>query len=159
MIAVALVAGALEMTQAKAADTPRDALRDESPEDQKAVAGVLQQLFDAARQRDVDRVEALHYYGPKFSKYDDSGPRQDGAAARASERQTLARVRSYAAKADGVKIDVFGAVAIARFIFDYSVTTDQSAVSGKARSTLVFAKDGKRWRIVHEHHSPVTPER
>jgi ketosteroid isomerase-like protein len=157
LIAIALIAlGSSVVSGAQQAQPRRDILRDEFLEDQKAVADVIDRLFRAVGEHDLGQVESIHFYGPKFSKYDDSGTRQDGELARAAERAGLANVKSYKAKAEGLKVDVFGDVAVATFVFDYIVTTDKQAVRGKAHSTLVFARDGAAWRIVHEHHSPVT---
>jgi ketosteroid isomerase-like protein len=51
------------------------------------------------------------------------------------------------------KADVFGDFAIATFTIDYSMKMGEEAASAKARSTMVFVKDGDNWKITHEHFS------
>ena len=61
-----------------AAERGADIARDSYPAEQAAVSKMLTELMQAVRSKDLDRVEAFHLYGPKFSKFDDSGgERQD----------------------------------------------------------------------------------
>ncbi len=135
-----------------------DAVRDTFREDERAVAETLRELMDAAEKKELDHVDSLHLYGPKFSKFDESGfARQDAAASQAAERKGLAAVTSFRAKVEDLKVDVFGPVAIATFVMNYTVEAGEVKVSNKARSTMVFARDGDKWKVVHEHHSPLKP--
>jgi ketosteroid isomerase-like protein len=153
LIAVAWLAG----DSGSPAGARADVVRDSFPREQAAVAEVVRQLFQAVSRHDLDAVEAVHLYGPGFTKFDDDGlGRQDAEQARASERRGLAPVRSFESRIEGLKVDVFGAVAIATFVLDWAATTDQGKLAAKTRSTLVLARDGTQWKIVHEHHSPLT---
>jgi len=114
--------------------------------------------MDAAERKELDRVDSFHLYGPKFSKFDESGlSRQDAAASQATERRGLAAVKAFKATIEDLKVDVFALTAIATFVMNYTVETADVRVSNKARSTMVFAKDAGRWKVVHEHHSPLKP--
>ncbi len=140
------------------ADPPPDVLRDPFPTEQTAVAQVLQELMDAVEHKDLDRVDSFHLYGPKFSKFDESGfSRQDAAGAQAAERNGLAAVKSFTATIEDLKVDVFGPVSIATFVLNYSLELETARVSNRTRSTLVLAKSDAGWKIVHEHHSPLRP--
>jgi ketosteroid isomerase-like protein len=127
------------------------------PEAQEEVATRLQEIMDAARLQDVDRLESYHLYGPKFTKFDDFEPleRQDAEATKRLEREAITGVKEFVPRVDDLKVDVFGPVAIATFGLIYDVTTnDDERLAMRARSTLVFAKEDAEWKIVHEHFSP-----
>jgi len=133
-----------------------NAIADPMPAEQAAVAAALDRLMQALSRGALDEVESLHLYGPKFSRFDDTGlGRQDGDRARVAERQMLSAVESFEGRVNGLKVDVFGVAAVATFVFEYELRVGGKPVSGKARSTMVFAKDGGRWKIVHEHLSPL----
>jgi ketosteroid isomerase-like protein len=136
--------------------TQHDAIADPMVAEQAAVAAVLDHLMQALSRGDVDQVESLHLYGPKFTRFDDTGlARQEGDEARLAEHEGLSAIASFKGKVAGLKVDVFGMAAVATFVFEYDLRVGGTPVSGKARSTMVFAKDGTRWRIVHEHLSPL----
>lgn len=131
-----------------------NAIADPMPAEQAAVAAALDRLMQALSRGALDEVESLHLYGPKFTRFDDTGlGRQEGDEARVAERQGLSAVESFEGKVVGLKVDVFGVAAVATFVFEYNLRVGGAPVSGKARSTIVFAKDGGRWKIVHEHLS------
>jgi ketosteroid isomerase-like protein len=158
---VALIAAAwLTGGSGSALEAREDVVRDPLPQEQAAVADVVRQLFQAVSRHDLDAVEAMHLYGPKFTKFDDDGlGRLDAAEARVAERQGLSGVKSFEGRIEGLKVDVFGVVAVATFVLDWAVATDQGKAAARTRSTLVLAKDGTQWKIVHEHHSPLTATR
>ena len=124
--------------------------------EQKAIGKVIDGIVDAAQKKQLDRLDAYHWYGPKFTKFEDDGlARQDAAAGKKGERDGLSAVKSFAAKVSDLKIDVFGSAAVATMILAYDIDTGKEKMSGKDRSTLVFAKENGAWKIVHEHHSPL----
>ena len=125
-------------------------------DEQTKITKIVSDIVDAAQKKQLDRRDAFHWYGPKFSKFEDDGlGRQDAAAGKKGEREGLAAVKSFAAKVSDLKVDVFGSAAVATMILAYDVDTGKDKVSGKDRSTLVFAKENGAWKIVHEHHSPL----
>ena len=143
------------MEEAGMADS--DVITDLFPEAQAAVERRLQEIMDAAQSKDIGRLESYHLYGPKFTKFDDFEPleRQDAEATRRLEREAITGVKAFVPQVEQLKVDVFGPVAIATFVFDYAVTLpDDEQLAVRARSTLVFAQDGAEWKIVHEHFSP-----
>ena len=132
------------------------AIANAMPAEQAAVAAALDRLIQALSRRALDEVESLHLYGPKFTRFDEAGlGRQQGEEARIAERQGLSAVEAFEGKVVGLKVDVFGVAAVATFVFEYNLRVGGAPVSGKTRSTIVFAKDGGRWKIVHEHLSPL----
>lgn len=127
------------------------------PEEQAKVEKRLREIMSAAQNKDIDRLESYHLFGPKFTKFDDFEPleRQDAETTRRLEREAITGVKEFAPSVNELKVDIFGPVAIATFVFEYGiVTNDDEELSVRARSTMVFAKDGSEWKILHEHFSP-----
>lgn len=123
------------------------------------VEHTLQQVMSAARRRAVDELESHHAFGPKFTKFDDFEPlgRQDAETTRRLEREAILGVKEFTPDIADLKVDIFGPVAVATFVMNYDVLTeDDEQLSLRARSTMVFAHDEGRWLIVHEHFSPFT---
>jgi ketosteroid isomerase-like protein len=126
------------------------------PEEQKKIERIVHEMFDAARQKDFDKLESFHLKGPKFTKFDDWEPlsRQDAETAMKAERDGFTQVSDFNAEVQDFKADVFGDVAIATFVASYTMKAGPVQVSARARSTVVFVKDGNVWKITHEHFSP-----
>ncbi|MCU1279220.1 MAG: hypothetical protein JWM53_2766 [bacterium] len=138
---------------AKGGDVAKDAF----PEEQAKITKILQDIVVLVAKKDVDKLDAMHWYGPKFTKFeDDQLARQDSDTSKKSERDGILGVKSISAKIENLKVDVFGTSAVATMILDYTVDTGNEKMAGKDRSTVVFAKDaGGTWKIVHEHNSPL----
>jgi ketosteroid isomerase-like protein len=136
-----------------------DILDDMFPAKQAEVAKAVHDVFRAAERGDVAGLEALHLYGPKFSKFDDmpASTRQDASATRESER-SIATLTSFNAIVDDLKVDVLGRVAVATFIVRYSFETPDASGSNSARATMVMVEKAGAWRIVHEHFSRLGEE-
>ncbi len=131
-----------------------DVIRDTFPDDQRAIAKTIRAILDTAERKELDRLASFHLYGPKFSKFDEAGQaRLDAAAAQAGERRGLAASTAFKATADGLKVDVFGVTAVATFVMNYTMDTAEGKVTKQRRATMVFVKDGDKWKIVHEHFS------
>ncbi len=132
-------------------------LQAEDPEAQVQIERRLQEVLAAAETKDFDRLESYHLYGPKFTRFSGaSATRQDAAATRQIERDGLASLRGLKMRTEGLKIDVFGPVGVATFILEASFDSGGSTLHRKDRSTLVFVKEGGKWKIAHEHLSPIT---
>ena len=127
-------------------------------DDQAKITKILNDIVDAAQKKDLARLDAMHDYGPKFSKFEDDGlGRQDAVAGKKGEDDAIAAVKSFAAKISDLKVDIFGSTAVATMVLAYDVDMGKEKMAGKDRSTIVFVKEGGTWKIVHEHHSPLTP--
>jgi len=62
------------------AGTGDDIINEMYPEEQARIRQVLADIVESLRTKDIERLEALHLYGPKFTNID-AGQRQDAAAA------------------------------------------------------------------------------
>ena len=134
-----------------------DVIKEAYPQEQAKVEQRIRDIWSAVQNKDVDRLEWYHLFGPKFTKFDDFEPldRQDAETTRRLEGEAFTGVKAFVPNATDLKVDVFGPVAVTTFVVDYDLTTEDDAeLSLRARSTLVFAKDGPEWKIVHEHFSP-----
>lgn len=143
---VAVVAlGAVLRPAAGAADGSRE---------QQAVAETIRAVFRAAELKQVDLLESYHLYGPQFTKFDEfGGGREDAAATQAAEGRAVAAVKTFKANVENLKVDLLGQAAVATFIVTYSAELAEGTATGRLRSTVVLAKHGRSWKIVHEHYS------
>ena len=125
-------------------------------EEQKQIETVVHDVFEAAKRKDFDRLESFHLSSTKFTKFDDWEPltRQDAPTALKAEKDAFGQISDFNININEFKADVFGDVAIATFVADYSMKAGTDQLSAKARSTLVFVKVGGSWKITHEHFSP-----
>jgi ketosteroid isomerase-like protein/predicted small metal-binding protein len=154
----------LTREQALSLAVPADALRaavttvvdDPYLVEQQQVIDTLNDIMAAAAEKDFERLAAHHLDSPKFTKFDDFEPldRQDAAVARRSEEEGLGGVENFAYHLKNLKVDVFGPVAIATFIFHYEFDAKGDHVGLRARTTMVFVSTGSTWKIAHEHLSP-----
>ena len=137
--------------------TDDSAIEGTYPQEQAKVEERLQEIMSAAQNKDIDRLESYHLFGPMFTKLDDFEPlnRQDAETTRRLEREAITGVKEFVPSVKDLKVDVFGPVALTTFVFEYGIIThDDEELSVRARSTMVFAKYGSEWKIVHEHFSP-----
>lgn len=133
-----------------------DIVIDTFPEAQTRVEETLHAIMEAVALKDFDRLASYHLDSPKFSKFDDFEPlgRQDIEEANRSEAEGLGGIEGFAYDLDDLRVDVFGPVAIATFIFDYRFRAEGEPMALRARTTMVFVDDSGSWKIAHEHLSP-----
>jgi len=135
-----------------------DRVHGQFPEAQKEIERTIHDLLDAAQAKDFTRLEDMHLYGPKFSRWDArSSTRQDAEATRQAERAGIEPLDSFRASAEDLKVDVFGEVAVATFVMPYEASRGGQTSSSKVKATLVCMKTGGGWKIAHEHLSPFAP--
>ena len=138
------------------ASVPKANLEADDGEERARIGQRLNQIFDAAQKKDLERLDSYHFYGPKFTKFSASFPgRQDAATARQGEHNGITAANDLKMNAEDLKVDIFGNVAIATFNLNFSFKTDSGVVERKEQSTLVFVKDRGEWKIAHEHFSPI----
>ncbi|HLG20880.1 MAG TPA: nuclear transport factor 2 family protein [Bdellovibrionota bacterium] len=132
-----------------------DVISKDYPDDRKAVAARVHDIFGAAQKKDLAKLESYHLFGPKFSKFDDWEPlaRQDAETARKGENEAFSAISDFKYDIHDLKVDVFGPVAVATFTIDYSMKMGKDSAAAKARGTLIFARAEGDWKITHEHFS------
>ncbi|MFI7494846.1 hypothetical protein ACH9D2_09030 [Kocuria sp. M4R2S49] len=105
-----------------------DIVADTFESSQEAVAARIEEILDAVIGKDFDRLASYHLDGPKFTKFDDAEPldRQDAETSARREAEQFAAVEDLHVGFDGLRIDVFGPVAIATGVFVWDCTVDLS---------------------------------
>jgi ketosteroid isomerase-like protein len=129
------------------------------PEGQKQLETIVKDIFIAAKARDLKRLDSFHLDSPKFSKFEDEGvyTRRNIEEARKTEDEQFSAIKDPVYELQDFKADVFGDVAVTTFYLQYSGKMGETPMAGRVRGTLVFAKVGNDWKIVHEHFSAFPP--
>jgi ketosteroid isomerase-like protein len=124
--------------------------------DQAQIERRLNEIFDAAEKKDLERLDSYHLYGPNFTKFAaSSAGRLDAAAGRKGEHDGLSAIKDLMMQAEELKVDVFGDVAVATFTLKSSFKLATDTIEKKEHATLVFVKEQGSWKITHEHFSPI----
>ncbi len=113
----------------------------------------LAEIFNAAEEKDLSRLDSYHWYGPHFTKFSGTGRRLDAAAAREGEHKGLSALAGLKLRADDLQIDVFNDAAVATFTMVATIQSGAEAITKRERGTLVFVQHEGSWKIVHEHFS------
>ena len=112
----------------------------------------------------MDELISYHAYGPKFVEFN-GGLVFDGAGNEHNERQLFGEdiveggVKQFAAVEGSMKVAVYyGNVANLTFTSDFIVVhKEYGEITINNLITLLFVKTQGKWKLVHEHHSPVAP--
>ena len=110
----------------------------------------------------MDQLISFHAYGDKFVEFNEGGM-FDSAENEEHERmlfgEAVAQVNRFWFKDESLKIAVYyGNVANLTFISDFELVLNDennSVITVENLITLLFVKTKGKWKIVHEHHSPV----
>ena len=126
------------------------------PEHQREVESAIRDLLAAASRKDFERLEAMHLYGPKFSKWDGrKRERSDAEATRREERAGIEPLDAFRPHVEDLKIDVFGETAVATFVMPFEVVAGGQTAQRVTQATLVWLKTPSGWKVVHEHFTPM----
>jgi ketosteroid isomerase-like protein len=115
----------------------------------------LEEIWQTAAARDFERLESFHLYGPTFTEFKDGRPRGDAATCAAGERATFSRLEEPLVDMNDLAVNILGDVAIATFNGHFTGRIADNAVALDQQCTMVFARFGDDWKIVHEHMSPL----
>lgn len=133
----------------------RDLAHDPFLEAQAEIRRVIQSMINASTSGDVDTLAAHHLKTDKFTRFaGDKFERVGYDECIAVETAFFSAVEDLVWDMQGLKIDVFGDVAIVTIMPEFSFTLNGQAANGASRLTLVFLKSPDGWKIVHEHGTP-----
>lgn len=134
-----------------------DLLNNVFPEAKKEVRMTLDSIEKTVKEGNIDKLISFHAYSPKFTEFKNGELRNDSKANEEFEREVFGNVTEVL-KFDNnnTKIDVYGDVANVTTHTDFHLVFDQDTVVINDQMTLLFLKHNNAWRIVHEHHSPLT---
>jgi ketosteroid isomerase-like protein len=102
-----------------------------------------------------DTATLLRIYATRdrrFTTFEDHPPytRLDGDAFRRF-LAGLAEVGAIRVDRGDLRIDLFGKVAVATGVEPWELVAQRKAERGVSRFTMVLLRQGRRWRVVHEH--------
>lgn len=111
----------------------------------------------------MDQLISFHAYGDKFVEFN-GGQAFDSAGNENNERQLFGEdlevdgVLQFAAKEGTLNVAVyFGNVANVTFVSDFVLMhKEYGEITIENLITLLFVKTKGEWKLVHEHHSPVS---
>ena len=134
-----------------------DLINDEFPEAKQEVLETFVAIAQSIKDGDIDKLISYHAYGPKFTEFKDGAPRNGGEANEAYERNLFGSVTEVVKfDAKDLKIAVYGDVANLTFHSDFQLKFGEDLVVVNDQITLLFVKTPDGWKMVHEHHSPLT---
>lgn len=136
-----------------------DGIMTEYPKEKVEIMQTWNEIVESVRAGDVNKLISFHAYGPKFTEFKQGAPRNGAEENEAFERGVFGSVQEVV-KMDGndLKIAVYyGNVAVVTFHSDFHLQFEEDLAVVNDQISLVFVKnnDGE-WKIVHEHHSPLT---
>ena len=126
--------------------------------EQVVIRQTVQDIFDAGKMKDFEKLESFHLNSAKFTRFDDGKiGKQNYEQNKKGERNGFLALEEFNFKIVDLQVDVFDKVAIATFILDYAIKTQGEKTEDKSQVTLVFVKDMGKWKITHEHFSSFKP--
>ncbi|EPR74438.1 hypothetical protein ADIWIN_0539 [Winogradskyella psychrotolerans RS-3] len=109
----------------------------------------------------LDQLISFHAYGPKFTEFND-GHTFDSAGNEANERMLFGEtvdpggVVKFAPVDGTLKVAVYGNVANLTFTSDFHLMINGELHIVNNLITLLFVNTPDGWKMVHEHHSPLS---
>jgi len=110
----------------------------------------------------MDELISYHAYGPKFTEFND-GRAYDSAGNEENERTLFGEIVDqegvvrFAPMEGTLKVAVYyGNVANLTFISDFHLMINGELHIVNNLITLLFVKTRGEWKMVHEHHSPMS---
>jgi ketosteroid isomerase-like protein len=130
-----------------------DPVAGQFPEARAEIEQAVRDLLAAAERKDFPTLESLHLEGPKFSKWEGKD-RLDAEGNRRAERAGIEALDAFHPAVEDLKVDIFGATAVATFAMPYEVVAAGRTTRARLRATLVWVKVDSGWKVAHEHFSP-----
>lgn len=140
-----------------ARSTDKNFIKEEYRKEQGEIKKRVLEIYKAAKKRDLKKLHLAHLYGPKFSKFSDLAPYgiRDSKQSKKDEDKYFRNVTKFEYKIEGLRVDVFGDVAVAAFLLHFQDEYEGQKAQGTDRVTFVMVKEGNDWKIAHEHLSTI----
>lgn len=162
LFAVAIVFSSCKEQQEEVAEViPEvkiDLVKDEFLPAQEEIKLTLDSIGQAVHAGDLDKLISFHAYGPKFTEFKNGEPRNGYLGNEEFERSVFGSVTEIK-KLDfnDLQIAVYGDVANVTMHADFALMFGEELAEIKEQMTLLFVRTAQGWRIVHEHHSALSP--
>ena len=119
------------------------------PEEKAAVQAMLEELRLSLSSLDLERIEAHHLYGPKFTRVE-NGARMGAETGRQVEREGFGAFARFDSQFNDVRIDVFGHTALVTCVYQVEFEVGGATNAMKMYLTFLLVDDNGQWKIVHE---------
>lgn len=139
----------------------KDVIMNEYPKEKAEVLQTWNEIIQSVKESDVDKLISFHSYGPKFTEFKQGAPRNGGQENEAFEREVFGSVTEVIKMdANDMKVAVYyGNVAVVTFHSDFHLKFGEDLAVVNDQISLVFVRSAdEKWKIVHEHHSPLNVE-
>jgi ketosteroid isomerase-like protein len=162
-VAVVLILGVLLTTGFTKKEVSQelkiDLINDEFPEAKQEVLETFGAIAQSIKDGDMDKLISFHAYGPKFTEFKNGAPRNGDVANEEHERTVFGAVTEVVKfDAKDLQIAVYGEVANLTFHSDFQLKFGEDLVVVNDQITLLFVNTPNGWKMVHEHHSPLTQD-
>lgn len=131
------------------------------PDEAAAVRRVLVEVFEAARNKDFERLAELNDWDGDYTKFGDLPPleRLEGEEAKHYDIVVFTNITDFTCVLEDLKVTLLGDVAVATCYLNYGgilvndYAFEAQRFSRRSRATFVLRRKGGRWLIVHQHIS------
>ncbi len=129
----------------------------EYPEAKKEVKQALDNIEYYIRNNEMDKLIAMHAYGPKFTEFKPMEKRTGSKENEEFERNFLGSITEVEDwNWNDLKIAVFGGdAASVTFHSDFKFKTGKDPYHFETQGMLLFVKTDDGWKITHEHLAPL----
>lgn len=131
--------------------------------DAEEVKKVIQGIFEAAREKDFQKLASYNRWDAGYTKFNDAPPFEllEGERARHLDEVTYTNITDFTCVVEGLRVDARGDCAVATcylryggiFVNDYSFEATRMSMLSRATFVLYRFKEG--WMVVHQHLSPM----
>ncbi|HKQ52920.1 MAG TPA: AtzH-like domain-containing protein [Pyrinomonadaceae bacterium] len=165
LVAATAVVAQEETTTPTPKPTPRAAGRQRGAggQDDPTKTDVLS-AFDALvkgiEAANVDAVTGAYWNSPQLVLYNNNGTVTRGWEQMRTNRQSsYAKLKDVKLEVRDKRVQMLGRDgAVVSFLWTQSQTYDGTPDTATGRTTLVFRRIGKQWKVVHAHISPDSPD-
>ena len=126
----------------------------------KSVLDAFNALVKGIEAADVDAVTGAYWNSPQLALYNNNGTvTRGGEQMRTNRQSSYAKLKDVKLEVRDVRVQMLGRDgAVVAFLWTQSQTYDGTPDTATGRTTLVFRRIGKQWKVVHAHISPDTPD-
>lgn len=126
----------------------------------KDVLEAFNAITEGIKAANAAAVNGGYWNSPQLTVYNNNGTVTRGFEQMRSNRESLyAKVKDVTLDVRDVHVQMLGRDgAVVAFLWTQSQTFDGTSGTATGRTTLVFRRIGKQWKVVHAHISPDAPD-
>lgn len=129
------------------------------PDPTKPVRDAVERMAEAIRQADADKLMGVYENSDRTLFFNNNGTATIGWAQMLENRKSsFAKTKNVTLEVTGLRVELLSPTsAYASYKWKQQQEYDGKLEDGSGRTTLVFKKIGKDWKVVHAHISPDSP--